>query len=87
MIASITRVQEKILRCIVGDVSVHIGLEDVVAEIILGVRFIPIAYADLVIFVNMASNRQINVVSSYHGIGIGKRSRVKERVGANCKRI
>src|SRR5438552_1453900 len=42
VIATITRILEKIFRSITGEISMHVRLENVEAEVILPVWFIPI---------------------------------------------
>jgi hypothetical protein len=83
VIAAITRVLEKIFRSVAGDGSMHVGLESVVAEIILRVWFKPITHACLDTLVNMARNVDIQVMPPHHGIGIGIRPRMKDRIRAN----
>src|SRR5205807_2959863 len=65
----------------------HVRLEGVKAEVILLVWFIPITYSDLEILSYMARNGDIHVVAPHHGIGIGIRPRMKDRVCANSERV
>src|SRR5439155_20608413 len=65
----------------------HVGLESVKAEVILLVWFIPITFSDLEILSYMARNGDIHVVAPYHGIGIGIRPRMNDRICANRERV
>ena len=87
MIATITRILEKIFRRVAGEISVHVGRHSVIAEVILRVRFIPITYAHLEILSYMARNGDIHVLAPYDGIGIRIRPRMKDRICANSERV
>ena len=87
MIATITRILEKIFRSVARETSVHVGLQNIKAEIILRVWLIPITYAYLEILSYMARDGDIHVLAPYHGIGIGIRPRMKDRICANRKRV
>src|SRR6266508_1540238 len=65
----------------------HVGLETVEAEVLLPVWFIPITYAHLETLVYVARNGDIHVVAPYHGIGIGIRARMNDRICANSERV
>src|SRR6266850_296403 len=83
VIAGITRILEKIFRCLAGETSMRVRLEDVEAEVILRVWFIPITSAYLELLAYTARNGDIHVLAPYHGIGIRIRPRVKDRICAN----
>src|SRR5205807_5255630 len=83
VIAAITRSLEHILRRVAGESSVYVGRHSVIAEVILLVWFIPITNSDLEILSYMARNGNIHVLAPYHGIGIGIRPCVKDRICAN----
>src|SRR5882762_843090 len=87
VIATITRILEKIFRSVTGEISMHVGLENVEAEVILRVWFIPITYAYLETLAYVARNGDIHVVAPYHGIGIGIHPRMKDRIWANSVRV
>src|SRR2546423_15342971 len=61
----------------------HVGLLIVKAEVILLVWFIPITNSDLEILSYMARNGDIHVLAPYHGIGIGIRPCMNDRICAN----
>src|SRR5712664_326853 len=87
VVATITRILEKIFRSVTGEISMHVGLENVEAEVILRVWFIPITYAYLETLAYMACNGDIHVLAPYHGIGIGIRPRMKDRICTNRERV
>src|SRR5882672_4361430 len=82
VIATITRILKKIFRSIAGKSSVRVGLQNVEAEVILPVRFIPITPTYFETLVYTAREGDIDVLAPYHGIGIGIRPRMKNRIRA-----
>src|SRR5947209_4967951 len=87
VIATITRILEKIFGRVTGEISMHVGLENVEAEVILRVWFIPITYAHVETLAYMARNGDIHVMAPYHSIGIGIRPRVEVRICAITERV
>src|SRR6266849_3749452 len=83
VIATITCILEKIFRSVAGETSMHVGLENVVAEVILRVWFIPITCTYLETLAYTARNDDIHVLAPYHGIGIGIHPSMKDRICAN----
>ncbi len=65
----------------------YVGLEDVEAEVILLIWFIPITHAHLEPLIYTARNGEIHVMALDYGIGIGIRPRMEDRIWANRKRI
>lgn len=65
----------------------RVGRENVEAKVILLVWFIPITYAYLETLAYMARNGDIQVLAPYHGVGIGIRTRMKDRIWANSVRV
>ena len=87
VIAGISRILEKIFRSLAGEISMRVGRENVEAEVILLVWFIPITHAYLELLADTARNGDIHVLALYHSIGIGIRPRMQHRIRANSERV
>src|SRR5437588_4502070 len=87
VIATITRILEKIFRSVTREISMHVRLENVETEVILPVWLLPITYAHVETLAYMARNGDIHVMAPYHSIGIGIRPRMEDRICANSERV